>query len=332
MSEHAELFSPVLIGTCNRINHFKALIESLQDCYWVADTELYIAIDAPYVNEVYEVNQEIKTYSKNITGFAKVHIIDRPYNFGPVNNFSQAIDEIFQQHETLILLEDDNTVAKNFLVYMNKALRAFENDPKCFAICGYNFTSEPIEEPSNTDVYAAPYQSALGVGYWKAKYSHPDLTAGERPELYFLNPFHFIESHYYVPHLFPMYIGSYLSGEIFGDVMMCINVLKSNSYCIYPRTTKVINNGFDGSGVHCSDTKDIYHDKFMDEKQTEFNFVINTKTNRSFFKKNNFYFNKVIPIRFHMRLYAFAIYALSAVFGRTATIQLRDLVKHCRRQ
>ena len=328
MNEHAERLAPVLIGTCNRINHFKALVESLQSCYWAKETELYIAIDSPYADEVREVNHQIKSYSKAITGFAKVHIIDRPYNYGITENFNQAMDAIFQQYATLILLEDDNIVAKNFLVFMNKALRTFEHDPKCFAICGYNFTSEPIEEPHLTDIYTAPYQSGWGVGYWKVKYSHPDQNATERPDAFFLNLFNLIKSHYYSPHLFPMYVGSYLSGKVFGDTQISLHVLKRHLYCIYPRLTKVINKGNDGSGVHCGSGCDRYHSDFSSTDQKEFHLFINKKINYQHAELNRQWFNKIIKIKSHKRIYACIIYFTASALGRVRTIKIKDSIRN----
>jgi hypothetical protein len=327
MSEHSEHFAPVLIGTCNRLNHFKALVESLQACYWAEETQLYIAIDAPYAEEVREVNQEIRNYTKAIAGFAKVHIIDRPNNFGPVENFEQAMNDIFQLHTTLILLEDDNIVARNFLVYMNKALRAFEHEPKCFAICGYNFTSEPIEEPSITDVYASRGFQAWGIGYWKRKYKRQVLSVPNKPEKWFLNPFNLAASYQSTPFLFAMYIGSFLQGRYFSDVLSMITVQKNDYFAILPRVSKVINRGFDGSGVHCPAMDFKIHDKFDDETRVDFNFQLVEKVNSMHSLLNHRFYKDNIPIKPLMQIYAYLIYIASFFLGREKTIVTRDFIK-----
>lgn len=327
MKKPQKPLAPVLIGTCNRFSHFKALVESLKACYWVAETEIYIAIDAPYADEVLKVNQEIKAYSKTIIGFAKLHIMERPYNLGPTENFNQAMDEIFQHHETLILLEDDNIVAKNFLVYMNKALVAFENDTLCFAICGYNFPSELIEEYSITDVYAAPYQSAWGVGYWKDKYYHPQLTAGERPHSFLLNPIQLLRVYLNNPPLFPAYIGSFLAGTLYADQQLSLNCLKKRQYCIYPRNTMVINNGFDGSGMHCGKSTVLYHNEFELQEKVDFLFPNIRNIDREYIKINYIWFKDSNYIKWYMWLYSYLIFIVSYIIGRKKTIQLRDLLK-----
>lgn len=327
LNEFAIDHAPILIGTCDRIDHLKNLVESLQNCFWAEKTDLYIAIDAPYAEEIRSVNQEIRRYCEGITGFASVIIINRPANLGPVENFNQAMDEMFETHTTLILLEDDNIVARNFLVYMNKALRTFADNSNCFAVCAYNYTSQFVEEPPVTDVFSAPYQSAWGVGYWRSKYKHPIQSVGERPVMSLLNPLTLFRMYRTNPPLFPAYVGAFLEGALHADQQHSINLIINNKYCIYPRHTKVINKGFDGSGMHCGNSDVSFHNDFEGQDKVEFTFVDIPSITDQHIRKNYYWFRVNIPSKWYKWLYAYVMYVGMLVAGRGKIIWLRNALK-----
>jgi membrane glycosyltransferase len=119
--------APVIIPTCNRWQHFQNLVRSLQACPWAEKTHLYIALDAPFSEAVVEENRRILQISEQLTGFARVTIWQRESNLGAVQNITDAVDQVFQNHDRLILLEDDNIVAKNFFLFMNH-VRTLKNN------------------------------------------------------------------------------------------------------------------------------------------------------------------------------------------------------------
>ena len=326
MKSPTKLRAPILIATCNRLNHFKALIDSLQACYWASETELYIAIDAPYSNEVRKVNQEINQFAENITGFSKINLLRRTLNLGPVENFLQSQDEMFKEHDALILLEDDNIVAKNFLVYMNEALDHFKDDPKCYAICGYHFIANETEHGA-TDIYLAPHQAAWGVGLYKHKYVVPKVDVHGRPNPYFLNPLNLWKVHLYSPHMFPMYMGAYLASKTFGDVIISMYCFKNGLFNVYPCRTKVINNGFDGTGVHCGKSEFRPHLAFADEDQLQFTFRLDPAVNSLFTAGNRQWFKENIPIRRSRWLYAYIMYLAGLVLGQRRLCRVLDSIK-----
>ena len=106
-------YSPVLIGTLNRSEHFINLINSLKKSSDVELTDLYIALDFPFKDIQKEGYNKIKCYISEISGFKSVTILQREENFGIYKNFTQAIDFVFQNQNTIIKLEDDNVVKEN---------------------------------------------------------------------------------------------------------------------------------------------------------------------------------------------------------------------------
>jgi len=321
------LCAPILIGTYNRIEHFKKLIASLKLCDLAKFTDIYIAIDYPCCDEVIIENQKIHDYSKKINGFLSVNIITRLENFGPARNFFSAIDYIFLKHDRLILLEDDNIVAKNFLTYMNQGLEFFEDDPKCLSLCGYNFTTEECKDLSPTNVYSAPYLCAWGLGYWRKKYVRCKNIVGNFPDPYFINPFNILKTIRVAHYIFPMYISSILSDKVFPDVEMSVHCIKHDCYNIYPTETKVINMGFDGSGLNCGLNEGLVNKVMGNEAITKFKFRLIDEITLKHLHLNDDYHKNMVPIKFNGYLYAVFSFYLMSIIGRSRYIKLRNFVK-----
>lgn len=47
--------------------------------------------------------------------------------------------QVEKRFDRYISTEDDNEFSPNFLVYMNKGLELYKDDPKVLAICGYSY-------------------------------------------------------------------------------------------------------------------------------------------------------------------------------------------------
>ena len=162
-------YAPVLIPTLNRYNHFVNCVESLSACTCADQTDLFIAIDYPFKEEHWEGYNNICSYVERIIGFKSLTIIKRTKNLGARDNIFDARERIFNNYDRLILSEDDNTFATDFLLFINEGLEVYKNRDDIFSIIGYNF---PIDIPNNytNDVYLFNGFSAWGYGIWKEKW------------------------------------------------------------------------------------------------------------------------------------------------------------------
>jgi hypothetical protein len=282
---HSEKFAPVIIPTCNRWQHFKNLVHSLQACPLAEQTHLYIALDAPFSKAVEEENRRILQFAENITGFARVTIWKREWNLGAVGNIAVAVDQVFQNHDRLIFLEDDNVVAKNFLLFMNQAMDAFASDRRCFSVSGYHFMPRQNGSPK-ADIYRSPFFTAWGAGLFRDRFTHAARLQGPRPTFFFLNPLNLWRAYRLHPRLFSMYMEAWLQGKVYGDIIYRIHSLQNGFYTVFPTATKVINQGFDGSGLHCGVVEKPVHDLFEDEAHLKFDFSTNHEVD-SYFQHTN---------------------------------------------
>jgi hypothetical protein len=272
-SANIKVYSPVLICTLNRYEHFRRCIESLKRCNGSNKTDLYIAFDYPLKNTHWDGYHKIKIYIDEIAGFKSVTVIERTKNYGSRNNYFRAEDIVFEKYDRFIYSEDDNEFSPNFLEYVNKGLEIFYTDPNIYAVCGYNF---PIDMPTNyrSNYYINSIFAGWGFGHWRHKRWEQPKSISEIYD-YYKDPLELLKSerngHYLLPHLLNMN----RSGQLYGDTLINLYLLRDRKYCIFPYISKVKNHGHDGSGENSGiDLSKLYTNQIIDTDST---FVFKTE-------------------------------------------------------
>lgn len=240
-------YAPVIIPTLNRYEHFQKCVKSLAKCKYADQTELVIGIDFPPSEKYKEGYKKILSYLPQITGFAKITVLDTEINLGPSGNSRRLYKYVRDNgHNTVIYTEDDNEFSPNFLEYVNWALKEFEDDESIYAICG--FTRIDTNGLRN-NVYKYPRYNAWGMGLWFRKRDK-------------LNKFRDLSYHH--KYLDDMPISSIFSSNVimggsiinmlkerrvYGDLLP--SLLPTNEqYCLFPTISMVRNHGHDGLGIH----------------------------------------------------------------------------------
>lgn len=254
-------FSPVLIITLNRYEHFKSCVISLSKCVNSDKTDLYIALDYPLKESHWEGYNKIQNSIASISGFKSINIIKREVNFGILKNYFEAINFIFEKHDRLIFSEDDNVFSFDFLSFMNNCLEKFESRNDVFSVNGYNY---PIDIPFNytENVYLWQGHSGWGEGFWREKFKNidwsNDLVQSNTKKFLknYINVFRFNRiANIYVPSL----INMHNQNTIHGDIYICMYQFLNNMCSVFPVESRVRNIGNDGSGEHCTSlADDIY--------------------------------------------------------------------------
>lgn len=166
-------FAPVIIPTLCRYEHLKQCLNSLSQCTYANETDVYIGLDYPFKEEQWngykQISKFLATFNKKC--FKSFTVIKRPYNygFGPNGNIRTLQTEILKIYDCFIFSEDDNIFAPNFLDYINKGLEKFKYQNNVFAICGYRHYY-PIKYQANTFYRQNVDFSAWGYAIWKDRY------------------------------------------------------------------------------------------------------------------------------------------------------------------
>lgn len=287
------VYAPVMITTCNRYEHLKRCMESLQRNIDADKTELYISVDYP-PNEKYVDGWKkvCRLLREPIEGFFRVHVFFQERNLGSEENYGYIEEIVFKEHDRLIFTEDDNEFSVNFLIYMNKGLMLYENHPTVYGICGY--ADDFGFRHGGDNVIPLTNFCAWGMGIWreKEKVIHDQLTMEN-----WLNVFQKFQLMWELyrrrKRLFSRMLGTVIDPES-EEVLLNTDInrgifLAINGFCtINPVKSKVRNWGWDGSGqgIIGSVEGNMKHLRLELDKSTDFEYSI----------------EKVKPDRFNDRL------------------------------
>ena len=138
--------APIGISTYSRIHHLQKTVEALKNNLLASQSELFIFSDAPKAGDE-EIVNKVRSYIHTITGFKKIHIIERSTN-GRVKNNRGGIQDLLDTYGKCIFMEDDNVTAPGFLNFVNKALETYEENEEILSVTGY---TPPINIPNSCD-------------------------------------------------------------------------------------------------------------------------------------------------------------------------------------
>lgn len=258
-------YAPVLIPTLNRYDHFRRCVESLSKCTHAEKTELIIGLDYPPSEEYKDGWKLIEEYVNHITGFKKVTVISRTYNYGVVANYTDLIRIASCSYDRFIFSEDDNVFSPNFLDFINKGLEKYKDDPHVVSVCGYNY---PIDMSGYDNPYYFSHEfSAWGFGRWINKMDETnkviekpgfliDIIRNNSLKVFIQNKTRLCS------------VVRHIGFEMRGDAYMTYYQYLYDKYSLFPSTSLVRNYGHDGSGVHCGDNKlnDPFSSQIIDRR------------------------------------------------------------------
>lgn len=243
------MLSPIFVSVYDRFDHFKNCIESLKRCSLSSESILYISSDGPKSHDDQAEVIKIRNYISSLTGFKDIELLAPKKNTrGKV--ISEMKELIWQRHNKMIRMEDDNILHPSFLEFINDSLDRFENNSSIFSICGYtppleDFNSEPY-------IFRLPWHEPWGYGVWKDRWLNfnPNITSHDllnsksaRNKMKAYGKF--------------MYDSAWLDCYEFSraeDARVGMHMLRHNLSSIFPSHSLVSNHGHDGSGVHAGHT------------------------------------------------------------------------------
>lgn len=227
------------------------------------ETELYISLDYPPAEKYREGYAKVEEYlAAGIEGFREVHIFKQKENLGAIGNSDFLRGETYKKYDRYIYSEDDNVFAKNFLEYMNLNLEKYAEDKNIHTICGCSF---PIDWSEKADccILTSDLTNAYGYGSWKDKQERfynlsktdiQNFLLDKKKAAAFRkrNPFLFNEAVYIA--LGKHYCASDEKGDlVYIDIVDGIYMQMLNRYAVVPTISKVRNEGYDASGLHCDE-------------------------------------------------------------------------------
>lgn len=244
--------TPIVVFTYNRLEHTKNLLESLEKCSDADEHDLFIFSDGPRNKTEEDKVGAVRVYLneyKEKSRFKKSTLVLAEKNRGLAKSIISGVTEIINRYGTVIVLEDDLCVAENFISFMQDGLIYYQGDSAVGAISGF---SSPLKyrKRKEQDVYKSRTGNSWGWATWKEVWERVDWSISDyenfREDKAKRKKFDIQQRG----------ISNMLDGQMHGKidswaVRWDYFFFQNGLWTIYPYCSKVVNNGFDGSGIHC---------------------------------------------------------------------------------
>jgi hypothetical protein len=280
--------SPILLFAYRRVESLKKTIDALRENYEAADAELFVFCDGPKNANDKEKVDEVHRYVNTVEGFKRKMVFKSDKNKGLARSIIDGVSYVMENYDAVIVLEDDLVTSRNFLVYMNSALRFYEDEQKIFSISAFTY---PIRKPEGYpyDVFFNNRACSTGWATWKDRWNAVDWNRLKNANLEEVLRTKALGTD------FPSLIQKYRTNKIDSwAVPWCYHQFTQKSLTVYPVISKIQNVGFGGDATHTSQTARRFYTDLDNGTTREFVFqtpVVPTKyyLNRykSFFSYQN---------------------------------------------
>ena len=163
--------TPILVIGFLRCEALRILLESLP----LSQKKVFISIDGPRNNReksLVDASIRVAKEFQNARANTQVEIKANLRNMGCKYGIFSAINWAFENEQSLIILEDDIVITKEFLEFADWGLKKYQYSPEIWQINGWS----PL---SIEDGIGAPYLSIFAYGWgwatWKDRWDQIDL-------------------------------------------------------------------------------------------------------------------------------------------------------------
>lgn len=249
-------YAPVVVFSYKRADKLEKCLSALEKDPIAKETDLYLFADGSNGTEdsekVKEVRCFIHNYLKN-SGFHKVILTEQTKNLGLANSIIKGVTRVINEHQKVIVVEDDLIVKNDFLSYMNSALDYYEGMKEYGSISAYTYPIPELEK-YDKDIYVTHKGECWGWGTWYDRWNEVDWTVSDfdlyRKDRKKRKAFDAVEKG-----LDRMLVLQQTGKIDSWAVRWCYHLFTHQLLTVYPRISRAQNIGFDGSGTNCGDVK-----------------------------------------------------------------------------
>lgn len=239
--------APIAIFCFNRPEHLRKCLTALSKCDGFAETPIVVFGDGPRRPEDTEKVEAAQAVARELLNDQASYFFSA-INKGLARSIIDGVSQVVEEYGRVIVLEDDLDFAPNFITYMNEALHRYAEDANVFHVAGYAYDAPELVDSGRAGLL--PFISSWGWGTWKRAWVQLDQTASGwasiRQDGALRRRFNLGDVYDFATMLERQMAGKIDSWAI----RWYWTVFNKNGLCLFPPSTLVHNNGFDGSGSH----------------------------------------------------------------------------------
>lgn len=235
----------------DRPSHVEGVLEGLEE----NEVEhLFVFIDGPRDEDDRPDVEAVRTVIDEVD-WCSTTVTARERNIGLAESIVSGVERVLEDHERVVVVEDDCVPGPQFVKFMESNLDRYETDPRVMNVNGY---SPPIAIPEDYpyDVYFTHRISSWGWGTWKSAWEQFEqepmsLNEFERRSVDIKRVTRRAGRDLY------RMMGKQLRGEVDSwAVWWAYAVAANDGICVNPIRSMIRNIGFDGSGTHTGADQD----------------------------------------------------------------------------
>ena len=239
---------PIALFVYNRLAHTQTAIEALLEND-LRNVVLYVFSDGPRTEDKESVFK-LREYLDSITGFEEVMLVKSDVNKGLAKSIIDGVSYILESYDSIIVLEDDLVVSRNFIDYMKDALLRYKNENRVMSIGGYSYPLFDVSDESVKETYFLKLSTSWGWATWRSSWNYFEKNADK-----LLNSFTKEDVYDFNIHNSENFWRQVIlnkRGVIdTWAVFWYATIFKNDGLTLYPKHSLVRNIGHDGSGTNC---------------------------------------------------------------------------------
>lgn len=239
--------APIAIFCYRRPEHLRRTLQSLMQCDGFQSSPIFVFGDGPRNETERAPVEATRDAARELLG-ARAHYRFSEVNRGLSASVVSGIDKVLEEHDRVIVVEDDLLLGKWFLKFMNEALGTYASAADVFQVSGYMFDAPEIRHQGA--VIFLPFTTSWGWATWRRAWQSYDATALGWEELRtdagLRHRFNLGGAYDYATML-----ERQMSGQLDSwAIRWYWSVFRVNGLVVFPPTSLVRNTGFDGTGTH----------------------------------------------------------------------------------
>tara|TARA_B100000795_G_C22722830_1_gene408199 strand:- start:120 stop:1016 length:897 start_codon:yes stop_codon:yes gene_type:complete len=239
--------TPILIFTYKRLKSLKRLIKSIKLNKNYNKHKLYILSDGSKKKSDQTQINKVRSFCKKIRGFKSKKIILRKENFGLAQNITMGVSELIKKYGSVIVLEDDLVLSKNFLEYINLALAKYKKNKKVWHITGWS-DNLGIKKNEN-DVYFSKHMNCWGWATWLDRWKYFEKNPNKLVKKWKKTEINKLDQNGIYNNWSQVLRNKHNQINTWA-VFWNITIFKKNGLCLNPINSLVINKGDDQYSTH----------------------------------------------------------------------------------
>lgn len=260
--------TPICLFTYNRLSETIKTLEALKNNFLSKQSDLFIYSDGGKNYEDLEKILKVRKYIHSVSGFKSITIFESKINKGLANSIIDGVSKVLENHDKIIVLEDDLVSSPNFLDFLNQSLNFYKHDHNIFSISGYTLNLPSL--PGTKDYYFGYRASSWGWGIWKDRWSKIDWNVSDYDN--FKNNKKTIKKFKRGGSDLPRMLKNQITGKIDSwAIRFCYHQFKNNLLTVFPSKSKLVSIGFSDEATNTVRTK-RFNTPLDEELKREFEF------------------------------------------------------------